>query len=177
MSRFNPRARAGRDSHKVLFPHIRERFQSTRPRGARLKQGLRGFILRCFNPRARAGRDKNRCSSSMAMRRFQSTRPRGARRLRVLNRVRRSGCFNPRARAGRDHHRACHPGYYAVSIHAPARGATRRRKQIMANSSVSIHAPARGATRRARHPRPRCRVSIHAPARGATTLKPKNCAC
>ena len=58
----------------------------------------------------------------------------------------------------------------AVSIHAPARGATRGRDpQVAAQYRVSIHAPARGAT--ARGPQGDCRyrwVSIHAPARGAT---------
>jgi len=33
-----------------------------------------------------------------------------------------------------------------VSIHAPARGATRRKAGIGGNLHVSIHAPARGAT-------------------------------
>jgi len=78
----------------------------------------------------------------------------------------------------------------AVSIHAPARGATYRFRRRQPRQYVSIHAPARGATCRFRHahdqyrcfdPRPargattsgqvyqeRRAVSIHAPARGAT---------
>ena len=77
-----------------------------------------------------------------------------------------------------------------VSIHAPARGATRRYLCLTCSAPVSIHAPARGATITAQlwgqvsafqstHPhgvrhqdetfRHRVRVvSIHAPARGAT---------
>ena len=99
---------------------------------------------------------------------FQSTRPRGARLAR--------GEF-PQSR-------------HAVSIHAPARGATAPRRERGEPARVSIHAPARGATflmigisyfyfsfnPRAREGRdaiePRTqnlpRVSIHAPARGAT---------
>ena len=34
-----------------------------------------------------------------------------------------------------------------VSIHAPARGATHRRKAKQEQDNVSIHAPARGATK------------------------------
>ncbi len=55
---------------------------------------------------------------------FQSTRPRGARRpLGYLGWAKQR--FNPRARAGRDlvGTRLIHP--VDVSIHAPARGATR----------------------------------------------------
>ena len=101
---------------------------------------------------------------------FQSTRPRGAR---------------PGQLAG-------HVAALAVSIHAPAWGATcrtmrlshltglfqstrpcgARRQQrlgIDAFAHVSIHAPVRGATRiRSKH-YARSTVSIHAPAWGATT--------
>ena len=34
----------------------------------------------------------------------------------------------------------------AVSIHAPARGATRDKQDLNVDAKVSIHAPARGAT-------------------------------
>ena len=125
-----------------------------------------------FNPRAREGRD---CSTRHA-------RPSGS-------------SFNPRAREGRDRRHA-NGGvrHERVSIHAPARGATRwlRRMRDRARE-VSIHAPARGATRRAHRridltllfqsTRPRgarlrvaaflmqyYSVSIHAPARGATRV-------
>ena len=104
------------------------------------------------------------------------------------------GGFNPRAREGRD--RASPPSRRRawVSIHAPARGATRPRGPARRSRScfnpraregrdlapvagefaqklVSIHAPARGATHR--HPRKReaAAVSIHAPARGATSAR------
>ena len=55
-------------------------FQSTRPRGARLKGSMSIHTGEaCFNPRARAGRDWHiqGCACDIA-------------------------CFNPRARAGRD---------------------------------------------------------------------------
>ena len=57
---------------------------------------------------------------------------------------------------------------YCVSIRAPARGATRCRRISALRGRVSIRAPARGATRRARAGHPSGAVSIRAPARGAT---------
>jgi len=55
------------------------KFQSTRPRGARLSTTDIATINAGFNPRARAGRDFQLSPSAMAL-----------------------ICFNPRARAGRD---------------------------------------------------------------------------
>jgi len=58
----------------------------------------------------------------------------------------------------------------AVSIHAPARGATRDRPALTQRFIVSIHAPARGATEYDALTEAFRKVSIHAPARGATLL-------
>ncbi len=100
-------------------------------------------------------------------------------------------CFDPRPRAGGDQrYRACQP-FSPVSIRAPVRGATLRRRGLDAGQQVSIRAPVRGATLVAtyasaamefrsappcggRHIRPINRipvieVSIRAPVRGATT--------
>ena len=118
---FNPRARAGRDEIDQSTSATLT-FQSTRPRGARLADffdglftvvsihapargatiaQLSGRARRSFNPRARAGRDRLYRATRSWMT-FQSTRPRGA-RLNFLQKI--SGS--------------------SVSIHAPARGATR----------------------------------------------------
>ena len=77
---FNPRARVGRDASVQSGYEDGQRFQSTRPRGAR-----RGHAARRFQQNW-----------------FQSTRPRGARRqwLSAQNWALKS--FNPRARVGRD---------------------------------------------------------------------------
>ena len=124
-----------------------------------------------FNPRSRAGSDLSRHGKCTDKIRFQSTLPRGE-------------------RLHMDEHLIL---YKNVSIHAPARGATLKRLEIL-NSLilVSIHAPARGATAdvvgnlitirfqstlprgerltsgRGNHPGKS--VSIHAPARGATDM-------
>ena len=79
---------------------------------------------------------------------FQSTRPRGARREAIF----------------------INSGDVAVSIHAPAWGATELHKNQLQWRVVSIHAPAWGATGSPSHHKSYSAVSIHAPAWGATTL-------
>ena len=55
--------------------------------------------------------------------------------------------FNPRPpRGGRPDGRRAAVGRGAISIHAPARGATKTGTQGLKGSMISIHAPARGAT-------------------------------
>ena len=125
---FNPRAREGRDKNRISPASGSCRFQSTRPRGARqdIFEPLR-ITLSGFNPRAREGRDL--ASPSV----FECL-PR---------------CFNPRAREGRDRKTACLLSARWVSIHAPARGATRSR-------GTSRPSPAFQSTR-PRGARPACR--------------------
>ena len=122
---------------------------------------------------------------------FQSTRPHGA-RLRSFPICLFPIGFNPRARMGRDQASRLDHRSTAVSIHAPAWGATpheprrvgkpskfqstrphgarpHRGDQLLAQGLVSIHAPAWGATRADEVGRMARIVSIHAPAWGATT--------
>ncbi len=77
-------------------------------------------------------------------------------------------CFDPRPRMGGDaiEDGADHLG--AVSIHAPAWGATRGVRHGVRGVQVSIHAPAWGATFTTRRWQHHVKVSIHAPAWGAT---------
>ena len=145
--RFNPRARVGRDSgwrHARLSAVV---FQSTRPRGARQFPGKfqtsdpvvsihapawgatseslitpRDWVG--FNPRARVGRDSGWRHARLSAVVFQSTRPRGARQTSMLF------CIT----------------LGAVSIHAPAWGATLIEIKHRLRELVSIHAPAWGAT-------------------------------
>ena len=125
---FNPRSRAGSDLMRSC----------TSP-----------WPIGCFNPRSRAGSDVR--SMRHVMRIGTSFNPR--------SRAGSDGCaawtspiavsrFNPRSRAGSDLRIAVHPMPRSpVSIHAPARGATRYRPGACScRSRVSIHAPARGAT-------------------------------
>ena len=120
---FNPRARVGRDTIKTWTFDLTNKFQSTRPRGARpheIRNHLRAQL-------------------------FQSTRPRGAQRSRIAGR-RAGSCFNPRARVGRDD---VFPLSVIpmISFNPRARvGRDHGRHRFFCTGRVSIHAPAWGAT-------------------------------
>ena len=142
---FNPRAHGGRDTAKVTRPSSGLMFQSTRPRGARLRRRPGIPNIASFNPRAHGGRDLRLpalvglnplvsihaptggatlsppYSTNTALV-FQSTRPRGARRVRGLGR---------RGGAG-------------VSIHAPTGGATDNRLDMKGGMQFQSTRP-RGA--------------------------------
>ena len=134
-------------TRRAKMPSTYNKFQSTRPRGARRKGLLRSSAKRGFNPRAHVGRDgfvaaavAARTAVSIhaptwgatvaffankALALFQSTRPRGARRS------------------------TAQPGsaVMTVSIHAPTWGATRYGHKLPRERMVSIHAPTWGATK------------------------------
>ena len=145
-----------------------------------------------FNPRSRAGSDLSDMAPKLGSQQFQSALPRGERRgCRRL-----AACFerfNPRSRAGSDPRLLARSHLGAVSIRAPARGATwpeatsfppsimfqsalppgsnsrqpdRRRGPQMFQSALP-----RGERRPVNEAIPRSRiVSIRAPARGATKV-------
>ena len=100
---FNPRARAGRDPPRS---HQRPAWCG-------------------FNPRARAGRDPGAIAASTAAHKFQSTRPRGARQEHIRQATVLLLFQSTRPRGAR-------PGVVQV---------------MMSTCEVSIHAPARGATK------------------------------
>ena len=79
-------------------------------------------IIICFNPRSRAGSDQSQLRFRL-LELFQSTLPRGERPSK------------PKMATS-----------HIVSIHAPARGATKTALEGYLSIIVSIHAPARGAT-------------------------------
>ena len=94
-------------------------------------------------------------------------------------------CFNPRPRAGSDLRRVHTIDQFAVSIHAPAREATRRRCAAGAVArcaagavaAVSIHAPAREATRCSAVPAEPCTSGFNPrPRAGSDSAKMTTCA-
>ena len=187
-------------------------FQLTRPQGARrekLHEGNR--VAAGFNSRARKGRDKNphetrklqivsthapargATSSNAAPKmilQFQLTRPQGARPAHRLLALHFPWFQLTRPQGARHGTLEINFEGGLVSTHAPARGATRARRDGPHGRQVSTHAPARGATgggggsgsircfnsraRKGRDPGAavgvgRSAVSTHAPARGATS--------
>ena len=57
---------------------------------------------------------------------------------------------------------------HKISIHAPAKGATKRSPPRRKLQRISIHAPAKGATGKCHEVDGESDISIHAPAKGAT---------
>ena len=100
---------------------------------------------------------------------FQSTLPRRERPLRS-HRALHSEHFNPRSREGSDNLHSTLAVYRLISIHAPAKGATKGSVHLLGILQISIHAPAKGATDHRRGARRLYRISIHAPAKGATHI-------
>ena len=83
------------------------------------------MVKQYFNPRSREGSDETALLMLLRIRPFQSTLPR---RERLLSTT-------------------VSDGMYYISIHAPAKGATRFRSPPAAGVlTISIHAPAKGAT-------------------------------
>ena len=185
--RFNPRAREGRDRREPDSARLegvsihapargatcapcprrsRTMFQSTRPRGARPVFGRAGGSAGAFQSTRPRGARLLSLTSDTAKTRFQSTRPRGARHN-PAGGGGDSGGFNPRAREGRDLHETRLFISTAVSIHAPARGATFVPANRRASAAFQSTRP-RGARLRAAAHAALPAVSIHAPARGAT---------
>ena len=124
-------------------------FQSTLPRGERLYFMVL-FIMAClFQSTLPRGERPDNIYILSNTRKFQSTLPRGERLVDVCNKM------------------LC----YGISIHAPARGATKIFIREWYKYSISIHAPARGATFSIFAViADIVQISIHAPARGATTF-------
>ena len=189
---FNPRAREGRDFPCLVPAVIVATFQSTRPRRARLESTSCRASWCCFNPRAREGRDGRQARVAATRWRFNPRAREGRDGEEIPTEINLEG-FNPRAREGRD------PASRWATVNVQSFQSTRPRRarlQIMfgvcGGCAVSIHAPAKGATRwcwRPRSPPPKFQstrprrarlgrvaplregqaVSIHAPAKGATS--------
>ena len=98
-------------------------FQSTHPQGVRPRTRARnrGIHVSIHAP-ARGATSLSEVTVTSSV--FQSTHPQGVRRLALCARVLQC-CFNPRTRKGCDLSLIDSSGNNYVSIHAPARGATK----------------------------------------------------
>ena len=166
---FNPRSREGSDIYDAVDQAKRDKFQSTLPRRER-PSNIRKISI--IHP-------------------FQSTLPRRERRF-GLHCCWDSDNFNPRSREGSDD---C---LWRAVIHffnfnpRSREGSDKQNRQVLTDLEISIHAPAKGATRTSQKQHrdkinfnPRSRegsdegkspwiglkegISIHAPAKGATS--------
>ena len=161
----------GRDEPYIAQIGYGERFQPTRPYGARHPARL---PMRVLQPRVSThaplwGATCGRCSASLGRAMFQPTRPYGARPSSSQTRSR-CALFQPtRPYGARRRSRFLGQNPYLVSTHAPLWGATNGHWAKGSSLRVSTHAPLWGATD-VRHPElARRLVSTHAPLWGATT--------
>ena len=120
-----------------------------------------------FNPRSHAGSDFQFWVLVQKIE-FQSTLPRGERQLIIITGERGLGFQSTLPRGERRRVRLRQDNIYAISIHAPTRGATHGGVGRHLGGFISIHAPTRGATLTVLYYKSRNEISIHAPTRGAT---------
>ena len=146
VQRFNPRTRMGCDRDHSRHNRLLRSFNPRTRMGCDLAEAIVNDLNASFNPRTRMGCDMSICFMLINGLLFQSTHPHGV-RLKAFESCR---------------------AIDAVSIHAPAWGATRQILHRGERRSVSIHAPAWGATTLSAVTSSSCHVSIHAPAWGAT---------
>jgi len=136
----------GRDKPTKEPPTGDRLFQSTRPHGARPGRRRSGGKGRSFNPRARMGRDTSRSGFSGGMPCFNPRARMGRDKRPFLDRVK-ANCFNPRARMGRD---SVQSGRRRQLQRFNPRARMGRDQEGIELAglvlAVSIHAPAWGAT-------------------------------
>ena len=142
---FNPRTHVGCDREWLFDFAIPEVFQSTHPRGVRLRSCMRknlqtsfnprthvgcdyrsGILLLrsgSFNPRTHMGCDFMNARITLISRSFQSTHPHGVRH-RAIGYAIDVARFNPRTHMGCDQTQGDLASVEIVSIHAPTWGAT-----------------------------------------------------
>ena len=143
---FNSRAREGRDPLKRLRQRPAYRFNSRAREGRDTATSWFPTESTSFNSRAREGRDFIDKFTNALPDWFQFTRPRGARR-RGCRATRGPSSFNSRAREGRDPHAPLKTCIYGEFQFTRPRGARPHRLyRPCRTQAVSIHAPARGAT-------------------------------
>ena len=99
---------------------------------------------------------------------FQSTLPRRERPTVTVPGPSCSGFQSTLPRRERPHFFFLLKIHCLISIHAPAKGATKQFPDPDQCYTISIHAPAKGATKEFRSTPDNVVISIHAPAKGAT---------
>ena len=172
LTSFNPRSRAGSDSHAPASHATASRCFNPRSRaGSDGRCMPTGRMTMSFNPRSRAGSDskcrRHRCNVGM----FQSTLPRGERQCRHGCQPRLLDMFQSTLPRGERLHHAIAGRHASAMFQSTLPRGERHRSAVSTSRCcmVSIHAPARGATSVLVTLQRRCScVSIHAPARGAT---------
>ena len=121
-------------------------FQSTHPRGVRLRVLVRAYSIQPFQSTHPRGVRRIPCEVYPADWKFQSTHPRGVRPSTTGDDLELFGFQSTHPRGVRLLNQFLYFYIKIVSIHAPAWGATAGAGAGLQHPAVSIHAPAWGAT-------------------------------
>ena len=155
ITNFNPRSREGSDVEHGHNLVTKDGFQSTLPRRERRKTKIFNYSiprisihapakgatpaeallpapLRHFNPRSREGSDASHLIKSLASSAFQSTLPRRERRKDRVQGLFTHSFQSTLPRRERQSRLGKTQGWIAISIHAPAKGATTLNKEWFA---------------------------------------------
>ena len=147
VANFNPRSREGSDAIDEGFADELMISIHAPAKGATLMPLFTKRGRLNFNPRSREGSDQAGVTKKFYDYLFQSTLPRRERQARGCSAPLRQGYFNPRSREGSDGE------YYVYSDSASVFQSTLPRRERLAisvssivSNAISIHAPAKGAT-------------------------------
>ena len=186
------RSREGSDYTTINLYFVSHVFQSTLPRRERRPANGR---FRCapphFNPRSREGSDSTLCGGNLFLicisihapakgatsdassgaigRCYFNPRSREGSDQAAAKESRGGGNFNPRSREGSDVGRCNLERLTAISIHAPAKGATYFDYLKVSVRIFQSTLPRRERRERKLHNKQTDIISIHAPAKGATS--------
>ena len=144
---FNSRAREGRDTAQIVYGSTDTNVSIHAPaRGATCDISSGCYAAYCFNSRAREGRDPRQMQALMELDVSIHAPARGA--TTAKEEARPKNGFNSRAREGRDYASMGRGPRGPVFQFTRPRGARQLVEYVVnANHCVSIHAPARGATK------------------------------
>ena len=166
---FNPRTRKGCDVVGQFQAAVVTVSIHAPARGATRSRMRPRCSRACFNPRTRKGCDPTSLARNIGGWQFQSTHPQGVRHTQVVEKTVAKMFQSTHPQGVRLHLLGYHFRIWVVSIHAPARGATKR--TIRSRGSLKFQSTHPQGVRLVRE----CLsiaedyVSIHAPARGATS--------
>ena len=145
------------------------KFQSTLPRGERLRSAGNGFAPCTFQSTLPRGERQTQTIRDCRCTKFQSTLPRGERRQK-WHEPQNLHDFNPRSHEGSDAQLAQCCCNTRISIHAPTRGATSMHDRASVHFRFQSTLPRGERLHSVKLPYIGFLISIHAPTRGATRI-------
>ena len=143
---FNPRSREGSDELRLFFYSWLNQFQSTLPRRERLYKVVHEYCNDDFNPRSREGSDDVGVGCVYQTDDF-NPRSREGSDIKLFQHSNVLDYFNPRSREGSDYTRAASAKHSDYFNPRSREGSDDAEVEAVNSAKISIHAPAKGATK------------------------------